>query len=121
MHEGDIDMMPRESYAHVMGEDKEEKNAQYWDVMHVVANEALHEILPDNIDIVANVEEDEIVEVEMPRREILKAFSMFHERDIICFFTRKNPLIVNWVAQWLNAMIGRNSVEDVYKGPRGYF
>ena len=120
MHEGDIDMMPRPSYAHVMGEGEEERNAQYWDVMHVVANEALHEILPDNIDIVANVEEDEIVEVEMPRREILKAFSMFHERGIICFFTGKNPL-VNWVAQWLNAMIGRNSVEDVYKGPRGFF
>ena len=49
---------------------------------------------------------------------------------IICFFTGKNPL-VNWVPQWLNAMIGRNSVEDVmigrdsvedvYKGPRGFF
>ena len=26
--------------------------------------------------MVANVEEDDIVEVEMPRREILKAFSM---------------------------------------------
>ena len=88
--------------------------------MHVVANEALHEILPDTIDMVANVEEDEIVEVEMPHREILKAFSMFHERDIICFFTRKNPF-VDWVAQWLNAMIGRNSAEDVYKGPRGFF
>ena len=45
---------------------------------------------------------------------------MFHERDIICFFTRKNPL-VNWVAQWLNAMVGRNNVEDVYKGPWFFF
>ena len=87
--------------------------------MHVVANEALHEILPDTIAMVVNVEEDEIVEVEMPRREILKALSMFHESDISCFFTGKNPL-VNWVAQWLNAMIGRNSVEDVYKGPRRF-
>ena len=25
------------------------------------------------------------------------------------------------MAQWLNAMVGRNSVEDVYKGPRGFF
>ena len=33
MHEGDIDMMPRPSYAHVMGEGEEERNAQYWDVM----------------------------------------------------------------------------------------
>ena len=47
-----------------------------WEVMHVDASEAPHEILPDNIDMVANVEEDEIVEVEMPRRDILKAF--FH-------------------------------------------
>ena len=77
MHEGDIDMMPRPSYAQVMGEGEEERNAQYWDVMHVVANEALHEILPDNIDIVANVEEDAIVEVEMPcfMREALFASS----------------------------------------------
>ena len=70
--------------------------------------------------MVANIEEDEVVEVEMPRREILKAFSMFHERGIICFFTRKNPL-VHWVVQWLNAIVGRNNVEDVYKGPRGFF
>ena len=117
MHEGDIDMMPISSYALWW---EEERNAQYWDVMHVVANEALHEILSDDTNMVANVEEDEIVEVEMPHREILKAFSMFHERGIICFFTWKNPL-VNWVVQWLNAMIGRNSVEDVYKGPRGFF
>ena len=103
-----------------MGEGEEERNAQYWDVMHVVANEALHEILSDTTDMVAYVEEDDIVEVEMPCREILKAFSLFHERHIICFFTGKNPL-VNWVAQWLNAMIGRNSVDDVYKGPRGFF
>ena len=51
----------------------------------------------------------------MPRKEIFKAFFMFHERDIICFFTRKNTL-VHWVVQWRNAMVGRNRVEDVYKG-----
>ena len=78
--------------------------------MHVVANEALHEILPDDIEMVVNIEEDEIVEVEMPRRENLKAFFMFHERGIICFFTGKNPF-VHRVAQWLNAMVGRNSGE----------
>ena len=116
----DIDMLSKPSYAHVMGEGEEKRNDHYWEVMHVVANEALHEILPDDIEMVANIEEDEIVEVEMPRREILKAFSMFHERGIICFFTGKIPL-VHWVAQWLNAMVGRNSVEDVYKGPRGFF
>ena len=54
-------------------------------------------------------------------REILKAFSMFHERGIICFFIGKNPFKVHWVAQWRNAMVGRNSVEDVYKGPRVFF
>ena len=91
-----------------------------WEVMHVDASEAPHEILPDNIDMVANVEEDEIVVVEMRRREKFKAFSMFHEQDIICFFTRKNPL-VNWVVQWLNATVGMNCVEDVYKGSCWYF
>ena len=88
--------------------------------MHVVANEALHEILPDDIEMVANIEEDEIVEVEMPRREILKTLSMFHERGIICSFMGKNPFI-HWVTQWLNTMVGKNNVEDVYKGPRGFF
>ena len=53
--------------------------------MHVFFNEALHDI-PDTIDMVANVQKGEIVEVGMPSREILKAFSMFHERGIICFF-----------------------------------
>ena len=120
MHEEDIDMLSKPSYAHVMGEGEEKRNDHYWEVMHVVANEALHEILPDDIEMVANIEEDEIVEVEMPRREILKAFSMFHERGIICFFTGKIPL-VHWVAQWLNAMVGGNNVEHVYKGPRGFF
>ena len=112
-------MISRPSYAHFMGEGEEERNDHYWEVMHVVANEAFHEILPDNIQMVANIEEDEILDVKMPRREILKAFSMFHKRGIVCFFTGKNPL--HWVAQWLNAMVGRNNVEDVYKGPRGFF
>ena len=67
-----------------------------------------------------NADVDDIVEVEMPRKDILKAFSMFHDRGIICFFTGKIP-IIEWVRQWLNAMVGRNSVEDVYKGPRGFF
>ena len=55
--------------------------------------------------------------MEILRRKIFKAFSMFYERGIICFFTGKNPL-VHWVAQWLNAMAGKNNVEDVYKGLR---
>ena len=41
--------------------------------MHAIANEVLCEILPDNIDMVENVDEDEIVGVEMPQRENLKA------------------------------------------------
>ena len=58
--------------------------------------------------MVDNVEEDEILDVEMPCTEILKAFSIFNERGIICFFTGKNHLVC-WVAQWLNAMVGRNT------------
>jgi hypothetical protein len=60
------------------------------------------------------------VEVELPHKDNWKAFSMFHDRGIICFFTRKIPL-VDWVHQWLNAMMGRNSVEDMDKGPRSFF
>ena len=63
---------------------------------------------------------DDIVEVELPRRDILKVFSMFHDQGIICFFTGK-ILLVEWVRQWLNVMVGRNTVEDVYKGPIGFF
>ena len=29
--------------------------------------------------------------------------------------------MVRWFTQWLNVMVGRNSVEDVYKGPHGFF
>ena len=45
MHEADIEMMSRPSYAHVMGEGEEERNAQYWDVMHAVANMRFYRIL----------------------------------------------------------------------------
>ena len=48
-------VMSKPSYAHVMWEGAEERNDQYRKVMHVVDNEALHEILPDNIDMVANI------------------------------------------------------------------
>ena len=54
--------------------------------MHAIANEVLCEILPDNIDMVENVDEDEIVEVEMPQRENLKACSMFHERHYLLIY-----------------------------------
>ena len=37
--------MPKPSYAHVMGEGEEERNVQYWNVMHVVANEAKHSMI----------------------------------------------------------------------------
>ena len=49
-------MMPKQLYVHVTGEGEEERNAQYWDVMHVVANEALNDILLDNIDMMDDVE-----------------------------------------------------------------
>ena len=117
----DIDMVQKPSYAQVVVEGvEEEMSDQYWETIHAVANQALLDVLPDNDDVLANAESEDIVEVELPRKDILKAFSMFHDRGIICFFTGKIP-IIDWVRQWLNAMVGRNSVEDVYKGPRGFF
>ena len=68
-------ILSKPSYTHVMGEGEEEMNNHYWEVMHVVANEAHHDILPDNADMIVHVEVDEIVGVEMPRREILKVVS----------------------------------------------
>ena len=79
--------------------EEEEMNDQYWEAIHVVANQALNHILPSNIDVMANVEVDDIVQVEMSCREdILKAFSMFHDRCIICFFTRE----IIWYVGLLN-------------------
>ena len=50
MHEVDIDMMSKPSYTHVMGEGvDEEMKDRYWEVMRVIANEALHDILLHNI------------------------------------------------------------------------
>ena len=69
-----------------------------------VANQTLHDIIPNNEGILINVKADDIVEVEMPYT--LKAFSMFHYRGVICSFT-KTFLMINWVGQWLNAMVGR--------------
>ena len=65
MHKEDFDMLSKPSYAHVMGEGEEKRNDHCWEVMHVVANEALHEILPNDIETAASIEEDEIIEVEM--------------------------------------------------------
>ena len=73
-----------------MGEGVEERNGQYCEVMHAIANEAPHEILPNNIDMVGNVEEDEVVEVEM-------TFSMFHERCYLLIYG--NNTLVKWVVQ----------------------
>ena len=64
MHDEDIDMISKPSYAHVMGEGEEKRNDHYWEAINVIANEALNEILPDDIEMVANIEGDEIVEVE---------------------------------------------------------
>ena len=89
MHEEDIDMLSKPSYAYVMGEGEEKRNNHYWEVMHVAANEALFEILLDDVEMVANIKEDEVIEVEMPRKEILKVFSMFHDRGIFTFFYRE--------------------------------
>ena len=114
-------MVQKPSYAQVAVEGEEEvMSDQYWETIHVVANQALHDVLPDDEEILVDAMTDDIVEVELPRKDILKAFSMFHDRGIICFFTGKIPL-VDWVRQWLNVMVGRNTVEDVYKGPRGFF
>ena len=70
--------------------------------MHVFANEALHEILQDDMEIVSNIEDNEIIEWRCR------------------FFIGKNPHI-HWMAQRLNAMVCGNNVEDVCKGPRGFF
>ena len=109
-------MVQKPSYAQVAVEGEEEvMSDQYWETIHAVANQALHDLLLDDEEILVDAMTDDIVEVD-----ILKAFSMFHDRGIICFFTGKIPL-VDWVRQWLNGMVGRNTVEDVYKGPRGFF
>ena len=55
MHEEDIDMLSEQSYAHVIGEGEEKRNNHYWEVMHVAANEALFEILLDDVEMVANI------------------------------------------------------------------
>jgi hypothetical protein len=55
-------------------------------------------VLLDDKDILVDATMNDIVEVELPRKDILKAFSVFHDRGIICFFTRKTPQ-VDWVRQ----------------------
>ena len=55
MHGEDIDMLSEQSYAHVIGEGEEKRNNHYWEVMHVAANEALFEILLDDVEMVANI------------------------------------------------------------------
>ena len=48
----------------------------------------------------------------------LKAFSMFYGS---LFFYMKNT-IIHWFEQWTNAMVGGNSVKNVYKGrPKDFF
>ena len=59
---------------------------QYWEILHVVANQALHNVLPKKEDILVNAEPDDTVEVEMLLNDILKAFSMFHDRGMVSFF-----------------------------------
>mgnify|MGYP006973827413 CR=1 FL=1 len=116
IHEEDIDMISKPSYAHVMGEGEDKRNDHYGEVMHVVVDEALHEILPYDIEMATNIEEDEIVEVEMPRWEILKVFSCFMRETLFASLREKFLWYIGWCNK-LNAMVGRNSVEDVYKGP----
>jgi hypothetical protein len=59
------------------------------ETIHVVTNQALHDMIPNKEDILVNVEADNTVEVQMPHKDILMAFSMFNDRGIICFFMRK--------------------------------
>ena len=113
--------MQKPTYAQVAVEGEEEvMSDQYWETIHVFANQALHDVLLDDEEILVDAMTDDIVEVELLHKDILKAFSMFHDRGIICFFTG-NISLVDWVRQWLNVMVGRNTMEDVYKCPRGFF
>ena len=76
----DIDMVQKPSYAQVAVEGEEEViSDQYWETIHVVANQALHDVLPNDEEIFVDAMTDDIVEVELPRKDILKAFSMFHD------------------------------------------
>ena len=76
----DIDMVQKPSYAQVAVEGEEEvMSDQYWETIHAVANQALHDLLLDDEEILVDAMTDDIVEVELPRKDILKAFSMFHD------------------------------------------
>ena len=80
---------------------------------YVVANQALDNVLSDNEGILVNTNANGIVELEMPLKYILKGFSMFHGRIVICCFSGKIPMI-DWVSSIIKCLVGRN---DVYKGP----
>ena len=54
-----------------------------WEAIHTVTNQAFHDVLPDNEDILVNINVDNIVVVEMPHKD------MFLGQGIICFFARK--------------------------------
>lgn len=83
-------MVQKPSYVQVGAVEGEEKDMsnQYSKTIHVISRQALHNVLLDNKNILVLVMTDDIVEVELPRKDILKVFSMLHDRDIICFFIR---------------------------------
>jgi hypothetical protein len=50
-------------------------------------------VLCDNADIMVDAKANNIVKVELPHKDILKAFSMFYDHNIICSFAAKLPTV----------------------------
>ena len=86
---------------------------KYWETLCVFANQALHNIVPSTEDILVNVEVDVIVEMRY-HAHILKAFSMFHDRDIICILTRYKSYD-RLGSSMIKCYIIRNCLNNVYK------
>ena len=91
-------------------------NDQYSETIHIVANQVLHDILPDNEDVLPDSKDaNDIMEVEMLRmKEILKAFSMSHDRGIICLFIEKKTFD-RLGSSMIKCYIIRNCLNNVYK------
>jgi hypothetical protein len=79
-HDVDIDMVQKPSYAQVMIESLgEEMCDQYWETIHAIVNQTLQDMQPNNEYILVDTEAEDIVEMDLTHKDILKVFLMFHD------------------------------------------
>ncbi|MCO5571832.1 hypothetical protein L7F22_025580 [Adiantum nelumboides] len=91
-----------------------------WQQLLEFANSLLHDYAQSHGVVPEGLEEDDVSHAPIDTKDALRAFTRFTDNACILFVTGRLPSAL-LLRRWLNAIIKRDIVEEIFEGPRGFY